>query len=459
MKIPPRILLRLALAIAAVALQVSVLQQANAGDFTSTGSLGAHRAGHSATLLLNGQVLVVGGFNGAVRQSSCEVYNPSTRAWTPSGSLALGRTSHTATLLPNGKVLVAGGHISASTSTATCELYDPVTGSWTGTGAMATSRGVHTATLLLNGEVLVVGGYNRNSASGVATAELYDPVTGTWTATGFLIAARDIHTATLLLDGKVLVTGGGATDNADFAPSFSSAEMYDPRTGNFTAIPSMSTAREAQTATLLPDGRVLVAGGADRGVFTASAEIYDPAVGGWAVTSPLAFARGIHTATLLPEGTVLVTGGNHNTSAAPTTVPLSTSEIYDPAGGIWLPTGSLNNNRSTHTATLLPSGEVLITGGFYAIGPAWLSSVEIDDSAEGPLTLMNPIKTSGGGFQLTFNAAPNGVNTMLTTTDPSLAMSKWTVLGVAPEFAPGLFVFTDAQIGTGAQRFYGVRSP
>ena len=457
MKTQPRILVRLATAFAAAALHVSVPQQARAGDFTGTASLGAGRAGHSATLLVNGQVLVEGGYNGALRLTSSELYDPSTAVWAATGALATGRTTHTATLLSNGKVLVAGGHIAASGSTATCELYDPAVGRWTQTGAMATSRGAHTAILLLNGKVLVVGGYNRNTGSAVSTAELYDPVAGTWTATGSLISARDNHTATLLLDGKVLVTGGAA-DNLAYA-SLSSAEVYDPQTGNWKATATMNYARQYQTATLLPNGRVLVAGGGNLSYFDSSAEIYDPAAGAWTVTGSLAFARGIHTATLLPDGRVLVTGGNHNTQAASTIVPLASSEIYDPAGGIWLPTGALNNNRSTHTATLLPSGQVLITAGYYVSGPSWLSSAEIDDSAEAPPTLINPMKFPAGAFQLTFMAAPNAVHTILTTTDASLAIAKWTVLGAAPEFSPGLFVFTDPQGGSGAHRFYTVRSP
>jgi hypothetical protein len=221
----------------------------------------------------------------------------------------------------------------------------------------------------------------------------------------------------------------------------------------------MNSARQAQTATLLLDGRVLVAGGGNLGLFDASAEIYDPATGAWSVTGFLAFARGIHTATLLFDGRVLVTGGNHNTQAAPTILAIATSEIYDPATGIWLPSGALNSNRSTHTATLLPSGQVLITAGFYVNGPAWLSSTEIDDSAVGAPTLVHPVNLPGGALRLAFTAAPNAVQTILTTADPSLAKSKWTVLGPAWEFAPGLYVFNDAQAGTAAQRFYAVRSP
>jgi N-acetylneuraminic acid mutarotase len=155
--------------------------------------------------------------------------------------MATGRTTQTATLLSNGKVLATGGHISASGSTATCELYDPAVATWTATGPMATPRGNHTATLLLDGKVLVVGGFNRNTGSAVFTAELYDPATGMWTATGSLAVARNFHTATLLLDGRVLVAGG-APDNLQFT-SLSSAEVYDPASGVWTATGSMLSAR------------------------------------------------------------------------------------------------------------------------------------------------------------------------------------------------------------------------
>jgi WD40 repeat protein len=449
--------IRLALALAALTLNLSVTQPAKAASFTTTGPLIGGRAGHSATLLPNGKVLVVGGFNGTVRLTSSELFSPSTGTWAATGSLTTLRTTHTATLLSNGKVLAAGGHVSASGSTATCELYDPATGTWTTTGTMATARGNHTATLLLNGKVLVAGGFNRNTGSAVFTAELYDPVTGTWTATGSLATARNYHTATLVLSGKVLVAGG-APDAAGFT-SLSSAEVYDPIGGTWTAIGSMISARQAHTATLLPDGRVLVSGGGDVGYFISSTELYDPATGTWTATGALVTARGIHTATLLPDGKVLAAGGNYNSLAAPTIVALSSAELYDPATGIWTASGSLNAARSTHVATLLPSGNVLVVAGFYVNGPAWLTTAELYDSTAGPITLVNRVKLAGGAFQFSFIGAVGGTNTALATTNPALPSSNWTVVGVVPEFAPGLFFFTDPQAASNPQRFYRIRSP
>jgi hypothetical protein len=278
-----------------------------------------------------------------------------------------------------------------------------------------------------------------------------------WMATGPLAVARAFHTATLLLNGKVLVAGG-APDAAGYS-SISTTEVYDPDSGSWTPIGPMISARQAHTATLLPDGRVLVAGGFNVGYFTSTAEIYDPAAGTWTATGALGTSRGVHTATLLPDGKVMAVGGNHNTLTAPTVVALSSAELYDPATGLWTASGSLNAARSTHTATSLPSGQVLIAAGYYVNGPAWLTSAELYGSAAGPITLVNVVKPPGGAFQFAFTAAPNGTNTVLTTTDPALPLSNWTPLGVVPEFSPGLFRFSDPQVANDPQRFYRVRSP
>jgi N-acetylneuraminic acid mutarotase len=260
----------------------------------------------------------------------------------------------------------------------------------------------------------------------------------------------------LLLSGKVLVVGG-APDAAGYS-SLSSAELYDPGAGAWTMLASLSAARQTHTATLLPDGRVLVAGGAAVGYFNSGAEVYDPAAGTWTTTGSLGSARGIHTATLLPDGKVLAAGGNHNSLAAPTIVASSSAELYDPATGTWTATGSLNAPRSTHTATLLPSGKVLVEAGYYVNSNIQLFSAELYDSAAGPITLVNPGKPPSGAFQFTFIGPPNGTNNVLATANPALPLSKWTALGVVPEFSPGLFRFSDPLAANGPQRFYRVRS-
>ncbi len=193
--------------------------------------------------------------------------------WMTTGSLSVARDAHTATLLPNGKVLVAGG-LGSSVVLASAELYDPSFGTWTTTGSMNMARVEHTATLLPNGKVLVAGGVS--STGGVtgcclASAELYDPSTSSWTFTGSMTGARELHTATLLPNGKVLVAGGFSSSGAPLA----SAELYDPSLGTWTTTGSLSVARAGHTATLLPNGQVLVAGGqSSTGISTASAELY-----------------------------------------------------------------------------------------------------------------------------------------------------------------------------------------
>ncbi|WP_224371631.1 kelch repeat-containing protein [Hyalangium versicolor] len=262
------------------------------GTWSLTASMAEERAGHTATLLPDGKVLVVGGNSSS--SLAAELYDPATDTWSPTGSTAQRRTSHTATLLPNGKVLVAGG----SSSSLTAELYDPATGTWSPTSSMASAHSRHTATLLPNGKVLVVGG----GSSSPLAAELYDPATGTWSPTGSTAQGRTSHTATLLPNGKVLVAGG--------IGSSLTAELYDPTTGTWSPTGSMASNRADHTATLLPNGKVLVAGKfADFGDPEGSAELYDPATGTWSPTGSMASSHQRHTATLLLNGKVLAAGG------------------------------------------------------------------------------------------------------------------------------------------------------
>jgi N-acetylneuraminic acid mutarotase len=168
--------------------------------------------------------------------------------------------------------------------------------------------------------VLVVGGQDEGKG---ASAELYDPAKGTWRTTGSLTAARGLPTATLLPDGTVLVAGGAGSSGVLASP-----ELYDPAKGTWRTTGSLSTARVWHTATLLPDGTVLVAGGRNQGGQLepfASAEIYDPATGTWRATGSLTTARQNHTATLLSNGTVLVVGGEEGAGGI-----LASAEVYTP---------------------------------------------------------------------------------------------------------------------------------
>lgn len=234
--------------------------------------------------------------------------------------------------------------------------------------------GDHTATILQDGRVLLVGGRTCGSQcnfddAGVRAAELYDPVPQRWTATGSTLLPREYHTATLLRDGRVLVAGGGAfAGPGDFGGVSATAEIYSPQTGRWEGAAPMRSARLGHSATLLSNGKVLVAGGISaRFVWQSSTELFDPVSGRWSDGGTMGFARSDHTATLLGDGTVLVAGGRGGVGGRrpPEDTPaLRAAELYDPATNLWRPVPHLlHSPRVNHTATLLDDGSVLLAGG------------------------------------------------------------------------------------------------
>jgi hypothetical protein len=307
---------------------------------------------------------------------------------------------------------------------------------------------------LLDGKVLVAGGFNRDQAVDLSSAELYDPATGTWTAAGPMATARDFHTATLLFDGRVLVAGAAIGRTWT---SRATAELFDPATGSWTSAGSMNSPRQLHCATLLPNGQVLVTGGISDAIVLPQAELYDPATGTWRPTGSLSQGRTVHNAILLPNGKVLAVAGFNDFS---TLTDLDSAELYDPANGTWTAAGTLTTAREGQMATLLPSGQVLIAAGFHYSPSTWLSSAELYDSAAGPITLVNPRSLTNCACQFVFTGAPHATNTVLATTNLAQPFSEWTDLGAASEVAPGLFLFKDSRPPqTGPMWLYRVRSP
>ena len=352
---------------------ILILSAQSAGTFAATGSMNTARSAHTATVLANGKVLIAGGVNffgssPVVRHylAGAELYDPSTGTFTPTGDMTMARAWHSAALLRDGRVLIVGGASSDYVAATSAELYDPTTGTFTATSGTTAVNGI--ATLLKNGNVLITGDI----------AQLCDPVTNSLAPAGSYSGPFPDglsffpSTATLLQDGRVLVAGTGDNSGAWLEHE----EIYDPATGTFTLAGKVHTYGDSviwgnYSATLLQDGKVLLAGGVseDFGFFSA-AELFDPSTNSFMATGNMTIARAAHTATLLPDGTVLIAGGFY--------LGLITAELYNPATGKFSPTGNMTIGRAFQSGALLFDGRVLVSGGVDDYeNSTWLSSADL----------------------------------------------------------------------------------
>ena len=330
-----------------------------------------------------GASAVASGLNAASAGPSPKVaYGDGT--WTTVESLPRAEWGSGSAVLRDGRVLVVGGALAASSNTATdsVTIYDPATGHWSAATHMLQPRAYPMVVTMYDGSVLAVGG--SLNLKPLDTAERYYPENGTWVAAGRLNVPRTQGTLTLLGDGRVLAAGGGMEGSPGWA-STASAEIFDPKTGVWSLVPPMSVARSFQTAILLANGGVLVAGGATtyngvHGTVTREAEIYRPQTNSWVPAPAMSAARYAAATALLPDWRVLVAGGwSLTTNDDPS---LASAEIYDPAANTWTATGSLNVGRGSLAMAGLLDGRVLAVAG---VDPTYhvLASTEIYDPGLG----------------------------------------------------------------------------
>ena len=339
------------------------------GPWSSAGSMAIARGWHTATILRDGCVLIVGGYTALdTDTASAEIFDPTTNTFSRTGSLNTARHEHSATLLPDGRVLVIAGYGSGAWLSS-AEIYDPATGQWSITQPIFAHGVCHTATLLKDGRVLVMAGVTRSGSPGPDDrVEIFDPKTNRWQKAALHENTLGRHTATLLPDGRVLVAEG-----------YADPAIYDPARDTWQPTGKPAVRRSASRAVLLQDGRVLLTGGYlsqdGENVFINSVEVYDLASNAWQQATPLAQARFNHTATLLPDGRALIVGGWKSIDYYENSV-LDTAEVYDGKSATWSMLAPLHIGRVAHTATLLPDGRILVTGGQISRG-SYLNSAEI----------------------------------------------------------------------------------
>jgi N-acetylneuraminic acid mutarotase len=348
-----------------------------AGYFNAPSPMHQGRGYFTATRLLNGNVLVAGGwgfdmqttFPPPASLATSEIYHWRTGSWTQAAPMHDARAAASAVRLLSGRVLVAGGMDAAGNLLANAEIYSAKTNTWTTTGPLHTARFEDIpAVRLADGRVLVTGGFSNAAfptPAVLASTEIWHPSTGKWIMGRSMHVARGEFATVVLRSGRILVMGG--VDGS--GTPLNSAEIYNPLTGRWKLIAAMHVARVDEAAVRLADGRVLVAGGSVAGGDrTTSCEIYNPATGKWRLTGSLNVARSEaeYAIVRLPGGRVLLAGGyTGKPDAQGNSQDVNTAEVYNPATGRWaLVSTTMSSARSGHAAVLLPMRQgVLVMGG------------------------------------------------------------------------------------------------
>lgn len=438
---------------------------ATTATFTPTGSMLVARAGHQAILLLDSRVLVTGGYdNAGTAVARAEVFSAATGTWSAIASNVVARTDHVATRLLDGRVLVVGGapSLSSCSPNANAEIYDPATNRWALTGDLPIAGGTGMIAILLgDGRVLTSGGNRCGRIS--STAALFTPSTNTWSVTAGMEAPRAFHSAVLLADARVLVTGGTTADG-----TFSTAEeVYDSATATWTAIKGPRPPRGISCGgcvqtflSPLSTGAILAAGGiagdcASGAVPAVNADLFDPTDLRWSPTGKLEIARALTTGTLLPDGRILVAGGYTGSGNVQ-----SSTEFFDPAAGGWSLLGALHTARAGHTATRLANGTVLIAGGSDGARRTRTAEIYVPEISYAA----GPLRVWVGGWDRRTGGHLNGpARSVATNTKGRIFIAyapggerrivEWLPNGGPPP-APDPYV---RDIGTGPDRFHSIR--
>lgn len=346
------------------------------GAWAASPDLVSIRGTTTAVLLKDGRAVAIGGGVGQQGLAAVEVFDPASGVWQATTPMNQARRGHQAVLLGDGRVMVAGG-INEGELLASVEIFDPGTSRWTTVAPMSVPRLGNTLTLLTNGNVLVTGGTSADTASGAgggqtirpdATAEIYNVAANRWTNTsGGMSTPRFEHTATALDDGRVLIAGGQGPPISGVAGALVSTELYDPAVDSFRKSNDMSDARFNHTALKLPDRTVMViggAGGTNGDTSLSTAEVFNPGDGSWTAAGALTGSRSGHVATVFPDGRVLVAGGESLTRGARRS--LATAEIFALDKREWRSAGTMNCPRSEASAALFGDGSVLVVAGDFA---------------------------------------------------------------------------------------------
>ena len=336
------------------------------GTWTKAASMPRGLWGSGSAVLRDGRVMVIGGATGASSNdatAAVSIFDPAGGSWSAATPMLQARAYPMVVRLADGSVLVAGGSLNGQ-PLDTAERYNPSNGTWVAAGRMNLPRTQGNLILLQDGRALATGGGIEGAPGWASTAsiELFDPAKGVWTLGAPMSVPRARHTATLLPTGDVLVAGGGTTFHGDVGKVTSNVEIYTPRTNSWRAVAPMSIPRYTHEAALLADGRVLVAGGwsamTSDDVSKASTEIFDPATDRWSAGPPLENARAEFVLVRMPGGRVLAIAGVDRSGRL-----LDSAELLDVAADAWAPTGKLAEARMWPAVALLPDGRVLMAGG------------------------------------------------------------------------------------------------